>query len=614
LTHPLRNARLVWDDGLPRSVEYGDIYYSQADALGESQYVFLHGNDLPARFATLATRLFVIGELGFGAGLNFLTTCQLWCKTASSRSTLHYLACELNPFALDDLRRLYSHFPSLQAFSETFLCQYPDHTAGVHQMTLLFNQHRVVLTLLYGDARTQLPDLLAHTALRVDAWFLDGFSPRCNPALWEPALLACMGGVSGPGTTLSTYSAASVVRGNLQAAGFDVTRLQGFAGKRHMVRARWQAGAADTHPTPPSARRAIVVGGGMAGCCTAWTLAGLGWQVDLLEKHGHLAAAGSGNRQAVLHCKPGTAQTPDNDFNLHAYVHAFRHYQLLRQLGFAWHECGMLHLGFNDEQRRRFERLAACERFHPSVMQQVDKAAASSLAGVALEHPALYFPQSGWLSPRALCDFYREQAGFRVHTDVVVTALQPTAAGWQLQDARGQQFAAEVVILCAAGDLYDFPPCRGLPLIANRGQVDVYAAQPQTTLRTVLCGQGYLTPASAGLQSLGGSFHAAALSLEQNRLQHLALLSRMDGALADTLAKQRPLEQRSGLRCQTPDRMPLVGPVSAELPGLFVNAAHGSNGLARIPVAAALLASLIEGTPPPLPASLRRLLAPERFR
>ena len=97
-------------------------------------------------------------------------------------------------------------------------------------------------------------------------------------------------------------------------------------------------------------------------------------------------------------------------------------------------------------------------------------------------------------------------------------------------------------------------------------------------------------------------------------MQHLRLLERMDSGLAAKLAEQRPVQQRVGQRCQTPDRMPLVGKLDPTLPGLYVNAAHGSNGLARIPISAALLASELCGTPAPLPHSLRQLLVPQRFR
>jgi tRNA 5-methylaminomethyl-2-thiouridine biosynthesis bifunctional protein len=152
-----------------------------------------------------------------------------------------------------------------------------------------------------------------------------------------------------------------------------------------------------------------------------------------------------------------------------------------------------------------------------------------------------------------------------------------------------------------------------LPLIGNRGQVDIYAGSAATGVRTILCGQGYLTPVTDGLQSLGGSYYVERTSTEQNRQTHLTLLSRMDPQLADDMAQRRPLQQRVGQRCQTPDRMPLAGLVSPQYPGLYINAAHGSNGLARTPVSAALLASVMNGTPSPLDDAMCKLVNPGRF-
>lgn len=614
MTTPLTNAHLQWDDqGLPSSLDYGDIYYSKADALGESTHVFLHGNELPARFAALQHAHFVIGELGFGAGLNFLNTCRLWCEHAPPTATLHYLACELHPFRHEDLARLMAAMPSLQPFSTSLLALYPDHTAGAHQLVLRFGTHRVQLTLLYGDAMCLLQELTgSDPGFSVDAWFLDGFSPKLNPALWQLPLLQLLQRCSHGGTTVSSYSVAGSLRSALTAAGFTVEKKAGFAGKRHMLSARL-ASTAQAATLAAKAGHACVVGGGLAGCSTAHALAESGWQVTLLEQNTALASSGSGNLQAVLHCKPGTAHTADNDFNLHAYLHAARHYDGLQQQGLPWHRCGMLHVGTDVAQLRRFERLRQSGRFSAAIMQAVDAAAASALAGVPLEHDSLYFPLSGWLTPALLCRHYTSHPRIRVLTSTSALAVELAQHGWRIECSSNQQLTADVVVLCNAGDLFTFTQCRHLPLICNRGQVDVYESSAQSAVRTILCGQGYLTPATDGKQSLGGSYYVEATSNEQNRKLHLQLLQRMDKRLAAELSTRQPLQQRIGQRCQTPDRMPLVGALASDLPGLYLNVAHGSNGLARTPISAALLASLINGTPPPLPGSLRALLDPLRF-
>lgn len=78
------------------------------------------------------------------------------------------------------------------------------------------------LRLVLGDARQTLPRLDA--TLRFDAVFLDPFSPRRDPALWERAFLADVAARLAPGALLSTYSAAFPVREALAAAGLVVGR------------------------------------------------------------------------------------------------------------------------------------------------------------------------------------------------------------------------------------------------------------------------------------------------------------------------------------------------------------------------------------------------------
>ena len=72
------HADLHWDEhGQPLSSQFDDVYFSRASGLAESQHVFIQHNQLPARFAALQDGdTLVIGETGFGTGLNFLCAWQ----------------------------------------------------------------------------------------------------------------------------------------------------------------------------------------------------------------------------------------------------------------------------------------------------------------------------------------------------------------------------------------------------------------------------------------------------------------------------------------------------------------------------------------------------------
>ena len=78
----IENAKVTWlESGLPYSTQFQDIYYSQDDAVAESQHVFLQANKLRQRWEQdSSSATFHIGELGFGSGLNFLQAMKLWQK------------------------------------------------------------------------------------------------------------------------------------------------------------------------------------------------------------------------------------------------------------------------------------------------------------------------------------------------------------------------------------------------------------------------------------------------------------------------------------------------------------------------------------------------------
>jgi tRNA 5-methylaminomethyl-2-thiouridine biosynthesis bifunctional protein len=201
---------LLWrDDGTLVSEQFGDVYFAAEDGLAESRYVFCDGNDLAARFAT--AQRFVIGETGFGTGLNAAAAFELWQRTAPAGAEFVYYSVEKYPLSADDRLRALSRWPEL--------------AAAAHAM----EPH---IRLLIGDAATLLPTLPEPAG----AWFLDGFAPVKNPDMWSPAVLAAVAQQSHLGTTFATFTAASAVREGLRQVGFTVTRVKGFGRKRHMLR------------------------------------------------------------------------------------------------------------------------------------------------------------------------------------------------------------------------------------------------------------------------------------------------------------------------------------------------------------------------------------------
>jgi len=218
---------LDWRDGtIPVSRVFDDPYFSLSGGLAEARHVFLAGNGLPGRLRDG----FRIAELGFGTGLNLMALLL----AHQGPGNLHFTSFEAFPLPADDIARALAAFPETAPFAGTLVEQW-----ALGKRTLQFP--RLTAEVLVGDARETLPGWTG----RADAWFLDGFSPAKNPALWSPDLLAEVARHTSPGGSFATYSAAGHVRQSLSEAGFTVTRQPGFGRKRHMT-----AGVLGQRPGP----------------------------------------------------------------------------------------------------------------------------------------------------------------------------------------------------------------------------------------------------------------------------------------------------------------------------------------------------------------------------
>ena len=138
--------RLDWSrPGTPAASDFGDIYFSTDGGLEETETVFLAGCGLPHGWQN--KERFVIGELGFGSGLNFLATWRLWDKTKTPNSRLHFVSIEKFPFDADQLTKALSAWPELKVYSDKLVLVWPGRVKGFHR--LHFGD--VTLTLIHDD-------------------------------------------------------------------------------------------------------------------------------------------------------------------------------------------------------------------------------------------------------------------------------------------------------------------------------------------------------------------------------------------------------------------------------------------------------------------------------
>ncbi|MET0948067.1 MAG: bifunctional tRNA (5-methylaminomethyl-2-thiouridine)(34)-methyltransferase MnmD/FAD-dependent 5-carboxymethylaminomethyl-2-thiouridine(34) oxidoreductase MnmC [Pseudomonas sp.] len=645
-----RHAQIDWDEqGNPHSREFCDVYFSTESGLAETRHVFLVQNDLANRFTALPEHgRLVIGETGFGTGLNFLCAWQLFeeCATASAR--LHFVSVEKFPLSLVDLQRSLALWPELAAFAEQLLAQY----VAVHEgfQRFVFDGGRVTLTLLIGDALEMLPQLDG----QIDAWFLDGFAPAKNPEMWTPQLFAELARLAAPDSTIGTFTSTGWVRRALNAAGFKMKRVPGIGHKWEVLRGvfvGWPEEAPAISVAKPwfarpakyaGQRKALVIGAGMAGCTTAASLAARGWQVSLLERHAEVAQEASGMPQGVLYLKLSAHGTALSQLILSGFGYTRRALERL-QRGIDWDGCGVLQLAFNDKEAQRQAQLA--EAFDPELLQLVDKSEAEARSGITLTSGGLFFPEGGWVHPPALCRAHAAHANIELHLHREVVELRRNGDQWQAWDGDKLLATAPVVILAGAADIKRFPASADLPLKRIRGQI---TRLPQTeasqTLRTVVCAEGYVAPPRLGEHTLGASFDFKNDDLSITTADHLGNLHYMQEISDDLLERlgapslaPEDLQGRAAFRCTSPDYLPIVGPLADKeaftqtyaalskdarqvpdapcpwLEGLYINSGHGSRGLITAPLCAELLAAWLTDEPLPLPRSVAEACHPNRF-
>nr|WP_240513872.1 FAD-dependent 5-carboxymethylaminomethyl-2-thiouridine(34) oxidoreductase MnmC [Photobacterium damselae] len=363
----MENAVLDWNElGTPVSNDFDDVYFSNANGLEETRYVFLQQNGLPDRWNDFSRRRFVVAETGFGTGLNFLA---LWQQFKAFRAEnpdatvkeLHFISFEKFPVTLDDLKKAHLSWPELSDLAQQLHAHYPPAVADCHRIIL--EDGLITLDLWFGDIQDCMPQVWTGDEGIVDAWFLDGFAPSKNLAMWNLDVYKGMRNLARSGCTLATFTAAGFVRRELIEAGFEMKKAKGFGHKREMLTGTigersapsntkpwYHISARAENDTAQALNDIAIIGGGVASAATALSLVRRGQTVTLYCKDEKPAKGASGNKQGAVYPLLNGNHNALSRFFAPAFVFARQFVEQAAQNSQFDHDwCGVVQLGFGEK-------------------------------------------------------------------------------------------------------------------------------------------------------------------------------------------------------------------------------------------------------------------------
>lgn len=378
---------------------------------------------------------------------------------------------------------------------------------------------------------------------------------------------------------------------------------------------------------------AIVIGGGIAGCSTAYALAKRGIAVTLIERHRTLALEASGNPIAVLYPKFSTKF----DFTTTLALQGFQFtLDLLKQLPASnafFNDCGLIQLAFGAREQARQQAILHNERL--ITLQHLDPKLAGDRAGITLTIGGLYLPQAGWVQPVVLCKALCSHALINVTTLSNALKIEKRANEWQVFDSKSNGFRADIVVICNANDIKQFKQCDSVKITSIRGQINFFAQnEVSKNVKSIICSNHFLSPALDGAHSIGTTYAPNDLNPNisaADTRENMHALRKISPEIYENL-DMNSIQTRVAWRSQTPDYMPLAGQLlddndlrknpprynakPADLPwlqGLYVNAGHGSKGMITAPICGELIASLICKNALPTDDKLASRMSPSRF-
>ncbi len=394
-----------------------------------------------------------------------------------------------------------------------------------------------------------------------------------------------------------------------------------------------------------SKKTVAVIGAGIAGSQIAWHLARRDWQVTVIERHSKPAQEASGNLAGIISPKVTAKPSLGEDFYWQCYQYTLNQLDTLKNQSAEspnWNPVGVLQLVLKERDQARWKQLKK-RTYAEDTLQCLEAKAASQVANIPIDYPAVYFPKAGWIEPVSFCKSLLSHKNITLikHTEAMDIQHNHGNPHWEVIDSSNHTLSATEALIICSGKNLNFSPIQDLPSVAIAGQTSLALSENKShSLKTIIDHEGYITPpindnrqllfgATYDLDSLDDSLSDKANQQNLNKLRkHLP-------DLADSLHNIN--NGHAAIRRVTPDRLPYLGAVPdlsrykkayADLhhgkhwkqypdahyhPNLFISAAYGSRGLTTAGLCAEILACMMNNEAIPVSEEMLDALHPGRF-
>jgi glycine oxidase len=365
--------------------------------------------------------------------------------------------------------------------------------------------------------------------------------------------------------------------------------------------------------------KAVIIGGGIIGCATAWRLAEEGIEATVLER-GRVGQEASWAAAGMI-APQGEADEADSFFWLcMAGKRAFDECveRLIGASGIdpEYDNQGLLYVAFEEDERREFELRAKWQAEIGAEARLLTAAEAHQLAPALSPQviAALHLPGNRRVDNRKLTQAYASAAvrggaefveGARVDEIIVRNGR---ATGVRMHN--GSTHEGDIIINAAGSWASEI---RGLEadrirFFPVRGQIVCFEARPGLLGPTLYSGGGHLVPRRDGRILAGAVFEEAGYN-KTVTMEGIAHVANEAHRVVPALSGIAFREAWAGLRPATDDLMPVIG-ASPNVHNVLYAAGHFRSGILLSALTGNLMADLTMGRKPHLDLSP---FSPARF-